>query len=69
MGIEVEITLRDWVVAGVAFLPGHVEIGLHWLAILLRALVVVHRDIGPDVTTCWLLRVAVIARRAAPGQI
>lgn len=68
-GIEVEIVLRDWVVAGVAFLPGNVEVGLHWLAGLLWALIVVCRDIRPYATTCRLYRVAMIARLAVPGQI
>lgn len=69
MGVEIEITLRDREVASVAFLPGHVIVRLRWQAVLRRALVVVYRDIGIDVTTFRFWRVAVIAGRAAPGQI
>lgn len=62
MGVEIEIALCDRVVAGVAFLPGSVEIRFRWLTILRLALVVVCRDVGPDVTASRLWRVAVIAR-------
>lgn len=69
MRVEVEVTFRDRVVAGVAFLPGGVEVRLHGDTILLRALVVVRRNVRPDVTPIRLRRVAVVARRAAPSQI
>lgn len=69
MRVEVEVTFRDWVVAGVAFLPGGVEVRFHGDTILLRALVVVRRNVGPDVTPIRLRRVAVVARRATPSQI
>lgn len=69
MGIEVEITFCDRVVASVALWPGGVDVRLHGHAILLRALIVIDRYIRPDVTPARLWRVAVVARRAAPSQI
>lgn len=69
MRVEVEITFRDWEVAGVAFLPSCVEVRLRGHAILLRALVVVRRKTRPEVTTARLRWVAIVARRTAPSQI